>query len=378
MNRPLIAILAALAPLVAARACAASPIPKATQKAVDGLKLDASVLDGLDAELAAPQAMIDGAKAEKDVVIAGTWTPREFQDMVAPFKERYPFVNLRYQRAGASERGSRVLVALDGGRALADVMTSIGDAIVEFNAAKALADLRGLPGFANIDPLYSAADGTWTSHKVSYRCMAYNTDKVKKDELPATWDDLIRDPRWRGGELALTNNPNTWMLGLWGTFGDAWGEKFTRDLFETVQPQRRKEGLTALTALAVAGEFTASLPSPEWVAQRYASKGAPLSYHCPSPVPTDGSQIAVLEKAPHPNAARLFVNWMISREGQISQYAATLAVPVHKALRSAAFTPFADTIVGKPTSPRGDALLTSETNAKMGRLWDRYWNAAAK
>ena len=44
------------------------------------------------------------------------------------------------------------------------------------------------------------------------------------------------------------------LLGLWGDFGEEWGENFTRDLFEKLQPQRRKEGLTAATALAVAGE----------------------------------------------------------------------------------------------------------------------------
>jgi ABC-type Fe3+ transport system substrate-binding protein len=203
--------------------------------------------------------------------------------------------------------------------------------------------------------------------------MAYNTDKVKKEDLPKTWDDLVKGPRWGGGNLALTNNPSSWLLGLWGDFGEKWGADFTRALFEQLQPQRRKEGLTALTGLTVAGEFHASLPSPEWVAKRYSVKGAPIGYHCPEPVPITVSQIAMLEKAPHKNAARLFINWMVSREGQILQYATTFAVPIHQALQLPQLVPFAETIVGKRAKVRDDALLVSDTNKKMGELWDSYW-----
>ena len=355
----------------------AAELPKATQKAVADLKLDPALLNGLDAELDVPKAWLDGARQEKEVIISGTWEPREFQQMTAPFRERYPFVNLRYERAGTSGRGMQVLVALQEGRVLVDVMTSIADAVSYYTQAKALADLHDLPGFNNISKDYVAADGTWISHKLSFRCMAYNTDKVKKEALPKTWDDLVNDPRWGNGNLGLTNNPSAWLLGLWGEFGETWGEKFTRSLFEKLQPQRRKEGLSAATGLVAAGEFNGSLPSPEWVAKRYVTKGAPVGYHCPEPVPITLSQIAMLDKSPHRNAARLFINWMVSREGQILQNATSFDVPVHKALQLPEFVPFADTIVGKRKKVRDDALLVSDTNKKMTELWDSYWTAAA-
>ena len=351
----------------------AAELPKATQKAMADLKLESSLLDGLDAELDVPTAWLDGAKREKELIVSGTWEPKEFQEMTAPFKERYPFVNLRYERTGTSGRGMQVLVALGEGRVIADVVTAIGDAIFYFIEMKALADLRDLPGFNNLTKDQVAADGTWIPHKLSFRCLAYNTDKVKPVDLPQMWGDLIVDPRWGDGNLALTNNPATWLLGLWVKNGEKWGEDFTRNLFEKVKPQRRKEGLTALTGLTVAGEFHASLPSPEWVAQQYVQKGAPLGYHCPSPVPVTVSQIAMLEKSPHKNAARLYVNWMVSREAQIVQYATSSAVPVHKALQSPRFVPFADTIVGKPAIVRDDAMLVSDTNKRMNAMWDGYW-----
>ena len=84
-------------------------------------------------------------------------------------------------------------------------------------------------------------------------------------------------------------------------------------------------------------------------------------------------QIAMLEKSPHKNGARLFINWMLSREAQVVQHATTFAAPVHKDLQTPNFLLFADTIIGKPHLVRDDAMLIGETNNKMHKLWDSLW-----
>jgi iron(III) transport system substrate-binding protein len=377
MHRGILVTATALALILATGPGAgAADLPKATQKALAELKLDVSVLDGLDAELAVPKAWLDGAAKEEGVTVFGTWNDRDFPAMTAAFKERYPFVNLRYNRTGTAGRGIRVLVALGEGRVIADVLTSIGSATPQFIEMKALADLRDLPGFTNLSNDYVAADGTWASYRLSFRCMAYNKEKVNKDDLPATWDDLVKSPRWRGGTLALANLPDPWMLTLWATKGEAWGAAFTRSLFD-LQPQRRKEGMNATTALTVAGEADASIPAGEDRTRQYVKKGAPIGYHCPSPVPITVSQIGMLEKSPHKNGARIFINWMLSREGQLVQFAATFAMPVHKALQTPDFLMFADTINGKPHIVRDDAMLTADTSTKMHELWDALWVGGA-
>jgi ABC-type Fe3+ transport system substrate-binding protein len=90
-------------------------------------------------------------------------------------------------------------------------------------------------------------------------------------------------------------------------------------------------------------------------------------------VPITVSQIALLDKSPRKNAGRLFVNWMISREGQILQYVETFAVPVHKDLQTPTFLPFADTILGKPKLVRDDDVLESEGNKRMVKVWTDHW-----
>ena len=351
----------------------AADLPEATRKVLAELKLDASILDGLDAELNVPKAWVDGAAKEDGVVILGTWRDNEFRDMTAAFQQRYPSIKLAYNRATTSARGIKVVIALREGRVIADVLTSIADSYVQFKRQKAFADLRDLPGFRNVAKDFAAPDGTWIAHKLSFRCLGYNTSLIKKADLPKTWDDLVSNPYWRSGKLALSNHPNSWLLALWAVKGEKWGQDFTRRLFTDLSPQQRKEGMMATTGLTVAGETPANLPAPERRVETYADKGAPIGYHCPAPVPITLSQIVMLEKAPRKNGARVFINWLLSREGQLLQYATSGSVPIHKALQKPRFIPFADTILGKPTATRDEEVLGSDLHKAMLKSWSTYW-----
>ena len=359
--------------VIPAVAAHSAPLPAATQKALAELKLDSSILNGLDAELDVPKAWVDGAAKEDSVMILGTWQDTEFRQMIAPFNERYPSVKLTYYRAGTVARGMKVVLALREGKVIADVITSVADAYSEFANMKAFADLRELPGFKNLDSRYVAGDGTWVAYKLAFRCMSYNTDLIKKADLPRTWDDLADSPHFRGGKLALSDNPSAWLLALWSENGEQWGREFTRRLFTNLEPQRRKEGMMALTGLTVAGEVQASLPAPERRAESYVHKGAPIGYHCPEPVPITLSQTVMLEQSKHKNGARLFINWLLSTEGQLQQYLTSASVPVHKNLQQPRFIPFTETINGKRSIARGENLLNSDLSKTMLEVWGSYW-----
>ena len=370
-------LTAAVLALTGVTARAASDLPKSTQAYLKQLKLPDDILSGLDQELAVPQAWIDGARKEREVIIFGTWPNSQFRVMTAPFLERYPFVKLNYDRSAGTGRGMKVVVALAEGRVIADVLTSIADAYLQFEEMKAFADLRELPGIKNIPSDYMSADGTWVSHKLSYRCMAYNTDVIKKDDLPRQWDDLLSNPRWRNGVLSISNQPNSWLLGLWEDLGEDWGQNFTRRLFEDLKPQLRKESMTAATALTVSGEIYATLPAPEWQVQGFVDKGAPINYHCPEPVPITLSQIVMLEKSPRKNASRLFLNWMLSREGQMMQYYDSYVVPVHKDLQIPPFVSDFVNVAGKKKNIRDESLLGSDMQKKMLEVWNGHWAGTA-
>ena len=113
-------VLAAVLALMTPVPARAADLPEATQKALAKLKLDPSVMAGLDDELKVPDAWLAAAKSEKESVILGTWDDNQFRAMTAPFRARYPSVNLNFRRAATAERGTKVLVALGEGRIIAE------------------------------------------------------------------------------------------------------------------------------------------------------------------------------------------------------------------------------------------------------------------
>ncbi|HET9550271.1 MAG TPA: hypothetical protein VFQ03_08865, partial [Candidatus Binatia bacterium] len=143
-------------------------------------------------------------------------------------------------------------------------------------------------------------------------------------------------------------------------------------LLNEVKPQLRREGMNAMLELTAAGEFYASVPSAEYRTYQKQLAGAPVGYHCPEPVPAAVSEMGILKGAPNINAARIFVNWFLSKEGQIAQYAADYAPPVHKELQRRDFVPFADEILHKKSAFR-DPRIEVEIQPKLLAYWDELW-----
>jgi iron(III) transport system substrate-binding protein len=352
----------------------AADLPDATRTILSDLKLNESILAGLDRELTVPDGWVEGAKKEGAFRITGSWDPSQFRAMTAPFVARYPFVKPSYTRGSFNDRAIRPLMAFKEGRYIADIVSGIGGAMPRYVEADALDDLRLLPNAGNVIPGMKNAEGRWIGIRIRYWCMSYNTNTVAKADLPATWDDLLTNPRWRSGRLALGNLPQLWMLPLWGQKGQAWAEQYLQTLFKVVKPQIRKEGSNALLSLVMAGEFDAAIPSADYRLARYVAKGAPIAWHCPSPVPSAISEMAILKGSPNIHAARLFANWLLSKEGQIAQFHADNATPIHKDLQTRDFLSFPDEIAGKPLAFRNPEL--EDRDDELLALWNPLWNHA--
>src|SRR4051812_46909097 len=124
---------------------AAAPLPKASQAYLAQLHLDAAILDGIDAELVVPPAWIDGAKREGKLKMVGSWDPDQFTKIIAPFRERFPFVQAEYSRAAYTNRAIANLTASRAGRVLTDVMTGFGGGSAMFREANLLENLSDIP-----------------------------------------------------------------------------------------------------------------------------------------------------------------------------------------------------------------------------------------
>jgi iron(III) transport system substrate-binding protein len=350
----------------------AAPLPKSTEEMLKKLKLDASVLSNIDKELEVPKAWLDGARKEGKLRIYHTVDPPQAEVMFRPFKERFPFISIEYSRASHEDRAIRTLIAFKNKRIVTDILTGLGGSFFLYKEAGALEDLRAIPNLKNNPEGTLDHDGLWVGMHLRYWCMAYNTRALKRDDLPKKWDDLLTNPKFRGGNLALGNRPQLWALSLWKANGEKWAKEFLTKLFTEVRPQLRREGMNANLELLAAGEFNLTIPAAEYRTYQKTLDGAPISYHCPEPVPAAVSEMGILKGAPNINAARVFVNWFLSMEGQIAQYVSDYAPPVHKNLQRKELVPFADQIVGKKDAFR-DPVIELEIQPKLLAVWDDLW-----
>jgi iron(III) transport system substrate-binding protein len=352
---------------------ASAPVlPKATLEDLKKLKLDASILSDIDKELTVPKGWLDGAKKEGKLRIFSTFDPPQADALMRAFKERYPFIVIEYNRASHEDRAIRTLVAYKNKKSVTDILTGIGGSFFMYREANALEDLRNLPNWKNnptgtVDP-----EGLWAGMHNRYWCIAYNTKQIGKADVPKKWEDFLTNPKWRNGNLAIGNRPQLWVLQLWKAKGEKWAKDYLTKLFDEVKPQLRREGMNAMLELLAAGEFYGSIPSAEYRSYQKVLDGAPVSYTCPEPVPAAVSEMAILKGSPNANAARVFVNWFLSKEGQIAQYTADYAPPVHKALQRKELLPFADQILGKEIAFR-DPALELEVQPKLLEVWDELW-----
>ena len=353
-------------------AASAPTLPKATLEDLKTLKLEPAILSDIDKELTVPKAWLDGAKKEGHLRIYSTFDPPQADMLLRAFKERYPFIAIEYNRASHEDRAIRTLIAYKNKKSVTDILTGLGGSFFMYREIDAMENLRNIPNVKNNPAGTFDPEGFWVGMHMRYWCMAYNTKQVSKADVPKKWEDFLTNPKWRNGNLALGNRPQLWALQLWDAKGEKWIKDYLTKLFTDVKPQLRREGMNAMLELLAAGEFYGSIPSAEYRTYQKTLDGAPVNYTCPEPVPGAVSEMAILKGSPNINAARMFVNWFLSKEGQIAQYVADYAPPVHKGLQRKELLPFADQILGKPLAFR-DPASELTIQPKLLEVWDELW-----
>lgn len=351
----------------------AEDIQSSTMTQLKARKIDPSIMTGLDRELAIPQAWIDSAKKEPPVQILATWEPPEWKVMSESFRSRYPSVKLEYVRSSRDNRQVQALMAFKQGRYVADVITSFSSIYHDLREANGLVDLRVLPAFTSAIPGAVDLAGLWATERVTYWCMAYNTEMVKKLDLPKDWDDILTNPFWRNGNFALGNTPAGWLPVLHQAKGADWTRDFITRLFVDVKPQRRNEGRDASVQLTAAGEQAAVVPAGDYRVRGFASRGAPVSFHCPSIVPMEQVQIGILRGSPAPNGAKVFLNWFLSKEGQLGLYIGTGAESAHKDFQRTEFLSYPEEVVNPSKKVVIDGFDMTVLN-ELQKLWSQGWN----
>jgi iron(III) transport system substrate-binding protein len=255
---------------------------------------------------------LDAARLEREVVWYTAMNTPDAEPLRKAFRSRYPFLEVTILRQPGEKIRTRVLTEARAGRHLWDVVSFNQldmDALDQEGLLAAYASPEARTGFPDgaVDPR-----GHWTAIYVRQYVIGYNTRAVRPADAPRTWQDLL-DPRWKG-RLAIDENEIEWYGSMLDYLGRDRGLAFMRALARQ-EPQLRR-GHSLLSKLLVAGDFPLALVHAAEMEEEKKA-GAPVEWvRTLDPIVTSPSQVGVAAKAPHPEAARLFADFLLSREGQ--------------------------------------------------------------
>jgi len=263
------------------------------------------------AQAGANPQIIEAAKQEGKVSYYTTMTLSQSKKVVDRFQQKYPFIQPELFRGGGDEVLNRILNEARGGLNAWDVVSTRGDSVLTLMDSKLITPYRS-PESKFIDRDMVDDDGYWTAYYVNPYVLGYNTNLVKKEDVPKTYE-LLLDPKWKGRKISIDDSAYGLLAGLIR----AWGKEKAVDYFKKLAAQEPvvMRGNTNRVQLAMAGEYPLIIAYAPTL-QRETSLGHPMDWVPLEPVPVQVNPMMLAAKAPHPNAGKLFMDFLLSKEGQ--------------------------------------------------------------
>ena len=255
--------------------------------------------------------LIEAARREGKVVWYTTMSTDHSKQFADRFHQRYPFVKPVVLRSGGGSLLNRAIAEANAGKHEWDVIYGTGDMVLPLKERKLIA-----PYFSQeakmIDGDLKDQNGYWTAVYVNPVVLGYNTNMVKPGEAPRTYDELL-SPKFKGRKISFDDNYFTFLQGLINAWGREKAVAYLRKL--AAQDLAVMGGTTVRVQLAAAGEYP-MLVAYAPIIQNYANRGAPLDWIALEPVILSITTVQLADKANNPNAAKLFVNFSLSKAGQ--------------------------------------------------------------
>lgn len=262
-----------------------------------------------------PAEVVAAAKAEGKLTIYTSAVDAEMQEVAGVFEKAYPGIKLEWLRFPSTTLFARFVGELDSKVHTADVLFSGSTQLYQQRpelfqplTPAVVPNVTALLVRAN-NPGYVIGD-------IVPHAVTFNNATVSKADIDAhlkTWEGLA-DPFWKG-KIALVDpkistNVVSWLLNMRATYGDAWMQGVIRNQFKVVGTG------TSGTQQVAAGAFQLVVPTVQAHSADVRAQGAPLTVYTPEgPSHALEQGLAIAAKAPHPNAARVYVNWKLGQDG---------------------------------------------------------------
>ncbi len=257
------------------------------------------------------ESTIEGAKKEGSLILYTSMTVDQAQKLNDAFTARYPFLPVSMFRAVGERLLTKILTEAQAGKFDFDVVQSAETQAYFLKKRNLLAKYLS-PEAKNLQKGFFDPEGFWSAVYMMPNVIGYNTRMVQRSDVPKSDDDLLH-PKWQG-KIGMDHTKPEWFAWKVKRLGEDKGLAYMRRLAR--QEFKLYSGQTILTSLLAAGEFPLVLNTYIHNVEDAKRKGAPVDWLAHEPVFTKFQPIAVGAKAPHPNAAKLFVDFMLSEEGQ--------------------------------------------------------------
>jgi len=269
-------------------------------------------IQSLQGAVADRAKVLEGAKKEGRLVLYTGMESDEASLFTKEFAKKYPFIKPDIFRASGEKVQARFLVEQRANTHLADIFQTSIVQVYQLKNAGMLARYVSEEASAYAEG-FKDAQGYWTAfYQIPY-VIGFNTHMVAPKDAPASYEDLL-NPKWKG-LISLETEEYQWFYHLVQILGRDKGLDFMRKF--AAQSLQMRKGHTLLAQLVAAGESAIATVVYSNRVERMKASGAPIDWvRFKGPTITAINALGIPEKAPHRNAARLFVDFVLSREGQ--------------------------------------------------------------
>jgi len=256
--------------------------------------------------------IVEGAKKEGRLVLYAGMDVEEANVFAKEFAKKHPFIKPEVFRSSGEKLLTKFVVENRANVHKADIFQASIVQVYQLKNAgllgKYVSEESGAYAEGFKDP-----QGYWNAFYLIPYVIGYNTNLVPPKEVPASYEELLR-PKWKG-QIGLETEEYQWFYHLLQIMGKEKGLDYMKRL--AGQNLQMRKGHTLLAQLVAAGEFAMAVVVYSNRVERMKSRAAPIDWvRFKDPTITAINAISIPEKAPHPNAARLFVDFVLSKEGQ--------------------------------------------------------------
>jgi iron(III) transport system substrate-binding protein len=261
------------------------------------------------------QRLLDGARKEGQVMVYSSMiADQALRPLLDGFQKKYPFMKAQYVRDDPPQQLQKLMAEARAGRMVADVLESTG---LEVPVRRADIDQPfWSPEVEAYAPERRDPQNYWAPTRFSYLGACYNTNLVKAADLPKSFDDFA-DPKWKGKLVwsgVITGAP-LFITAVRNFMGEdkarAYLEKLAKNDIVSIPSANR-----VTVDRVIAGEHALCLDSFLHHPIISAKKGAPVASLPLDPVITLVSSVMLPKAPPHPYSAMLFIDYLLSKDGQ--------------------------------------------------------------